>query len=80
GERTTTGGAGVIVDGGDEGGIWTYAFPFWLEPSAQEVSSDERLRLVVDTWCRSVNNVSTNYFKLQLTANSDDLYVNLPIV
>ncbi|MHC1602068.1 MAG: hypothetical protein ACXQS4_02435 [Methermicoccaceae archaeon] len=76
------GGDGVIVDGSDEGADWTYAFPFWLEPSAQEVSSDERLRLKIVVWARrgAGTGGTKSIISLVATKNSDDLYVNLPIV
>lgn len=82
GGRVVAGGAGVIVDGATEGEAWQYAFPFWLEISAQEVSSDERLRLKVEVWGRSGADGEgiTSTFSLVLTVNTDDLYVNLPLV
>ena len=79
-------GAGVIVDSTSEtseaAAEWQYAFPFWLEISAQDVNSDERLRLKVEVWGRNWHNLGSypNTLYLIATANSDDLYVNLPMV
>ena len=79
-------GAGQIVDITSEtteaAAEWQYAFPFWLEISAQDVSSDERLRLAVDVYARNWNNTGAdpNTLYLIATTNSDDCYVNLPIV
>ena len=80
GHTVSTGGDGVIIDGSDEAGAWQYAFPFWLELSAREVSSDERLRLRIEVWARGGSPTTTNTLSLVATANSDDLCVRVPMV
>ncbi len=61
---------------------WQYAFPFWIELSAQEVNADERLRLKIEVWGRNWHKLGyrPNTLYLIAAANSDDLYVDLPLV
>lgn len=81
-----TGGVGRVVErkmaDTAEEAQWQYAFPFWLELSAAEVPSSERLRLRIEVWARHYTNVSSasNTLYLVARANSDDLYVRVPIV
>ncbi|MHC1592847.1 MAG: hypothetical protein ACXQT1_02055 [Methermicoccaceae archaeon] len=84
GGQTSSGGSGLVIDGGSEGGEgetgWQFAFPFWFELSAQELSDAERLRLEVELWARSGTNVTTNTLYLVAARNTDDLYIRLPVV
>ncbi len=80
GSQTSSGGNGLIIDGGSEGGEWQFAFPFWLELSAQELGDAERLRLEVEAWARSGTNVTTNILSLVAARNTDDLYIRVPVV
>lgn len=80
------GGTGRIVnltrEASEAEAEWQYAFPFWIELSAQEVNADERLRLKIEVWGRNWHNLGyrPNTLYLIAAANSDDLYVDLPLV